>query len=281
MSYDQTDVQYDQYSDSDGQGDGLISIQGRHGNPEAKSGFHFFLGKANVPDGYTPGAPWEAGQEFIKQKGEWVDGWKCDALAMRIICVRAQPFEKDKDGRRLRWVEQWPKNAPANSHAMHCDVLMIASGIEDLGPVKWVSNGSAISFAIVAGKGKEQPQGGILERIRSEVLTVADQLSPKGRAKAKVYWAFWITIAGQVDSKGKTVYTKTPSGGVITLPAPVLPEVVDKKWLIDNYAGPEADLEGKQLRAEWELWRSTRMTDEPQAPGRNVPEEIEEDSAPF
>jgi hypothetical protein len=51
--------------------------------------------------------------------------------------------------------------------------------------------------------------------------------------------------------------------------------------LIDNYAGPEADLEGKQLRAEWELWRSTRMTDEPQAPGRNVPEEIEEDSAPF
>ena len=279
MSYDQTDVQYDSYQDEDRQSDGLISIQGRHGAPEAKSGFHFFLGKANVPEGFTPGAPWEAGQEFIKQKNEWVGGWKCDMLAMMIICARAQPFRKDKDGKREAWVDQWPKGAAPNTHAMHVDVLLIASGLEELGPVKWVSNGSAISFAIVAGKGKEQPQGGILERVRSEVLHTADQLSPKGREKAKAYWCFWITVAGQRDAKGGVVYTKTKSGGVTTIPVAILPDVIDKKWLVDNYVGAEWDLRGKELRAEWELWRATKLTDDhiggELGPMRNTPQEIE------
>lgn len=285
MSYDSTDVQYDSYEDNDRQNDGLISIQGRHGNPEANSAFRFFLGKANVPEGFTPGAPWVAHQEYIKQKGEWVEGWKAEELPMYIICARAQPFAKDKDGKRVGWVDKWPKGAPANSHAMHCDVLLVAQGLEELGPVKWVSNGSAISFAIVAGKGKEQPQGGILERIRSEVLEVADKLSPKGRAKNRVYWAFWITIAGQKDAKGKPIYTKTPSGGTITIPVPLLPPVVDAKWLVANYVGAEIDLYGKAQRALWELWRATKMTDDalPVAPqnGKNVPQPVEEEELAF
>lgn len=288
MSYDSTDVQYDSYDESDRQGDGLITIQGRHGNPEAKTAFHFFLGKANVPDGFTPGAPWVAHEEYIKTKGETVEGWKAEELAMYIICARAQPYAKGADGKRTAWVEQWPKGAAPNSHAMHCDVLLVAQGLEELGPVKWVSNGSAISFAIIAGKGKEQPQGGILERIRCEVLEVADKLSPKGRAKNRVYWAFWITIAGQRDPKsGKPIYTKTASGGAITIPVPILPPVVDAKWLKDNYVGAEIDLYGKEQRAIWETWRATKLTDDAQQPvkaqanGRNVPVEVTEEDIPF
>src|SRR5438067_1252813 len=113
MSYDSTDAQYDSYDDSDRQGDGLISIQGRHGVPEAKTPFHFFLGKENVPDGFTPGAPWVAHEEYIKQKGETVEGWKADALPMYIICARAQPYRKDPEtAKRIEWLTDWPKNAP-------------------------------------------------------------------------------------------------------------------------------------------------------------------------
>lgn len=283
MSYDSTEVTYDSYSDDERQNDGLISIQGRHGIPEAKTAFHFFLGKANVPESFTPGAPWVAHDEYIKTKGETVEGWKADELAMYIICVRGQPYQKGADGKRIAWVDRWPKGAAPNSHAMHVDVLLVAQGLEELGPVKWVSNGSAISFAIVAGKGKEQPQGGILERLRSEVLAKADELSPKGRAKNKVYWAFWVTIAGQRDAKGNVVYTKTPSGGAITIPVPLLPPVVDAKWLKDNYVGAEIDLYGKEQRALWEEWRATKMTDEaqPVATGRNVPQEVEPEEIPF
>jgi len=285
MSYDSTDVQYDSYDDNDRQNDGLISIQGRHGIPEARTAFHFFLGKANVPEGFVPGAPWVAHEEYIKTKGETVEGWKADALPMYIICVRAQAYRKGADGKRIAWVDQWPKGAAPNTHAMHVDVLLVAQGLEELGPVKWVSNGSAISFAIVAGKGKEQPQGGILERLRTEVLGEADRLSPKGRAKAKAYWCFWVTIAGQRDAKGNPVYTKTPSGGAITIPVPLLPAKVDQKWLVDNYVGAEIDLYGKEQRALWELWRSTKMTDDAtpaaQPNGRNVPQTIEEEELAF
>lgn len=283
MSYDSTDVQYDSYDDGERQGDGLISLQGRHGNPEARTAFHFFLGKENVPEGFTPGAPWVAHDEYIKQKGETVEGWKADELPMYIICARAQPYAKGADGKRTAWLEQWPKGAAANTVAQHVDVLLVAQGLEALGPVKWVSNGSAISFAIVAGKSPRQPQGGILERIRTEVLAEADRLSPKARARNNVYWAFWVTIAGQKDAKGKPVYTKTASGGAITIPVPLLPATVDAAWLKANYVGADIDIYGKEIRALYEVWRSTKMTDEPQpaASGRNVPQPIEEEVLPF
>jgi hypothetical protein len=282
-NYDETEVTYDSYDDGDGQGDGLVRIQSRHGNPEIGSAFRFFLGANNVPEGFAPGAPWVAHQEYLKSKNEKIDGWKCEALPMYIICARAQPFKKDKDGKRTEWVESWPKNAPANSHAMHADVLLIAAGLEELGPVVWSTNGSSTAFAIISGKGKNQPQGGILERIRTEVLAEADRLSAKVkvRAKNKVYWAFWVTISGQADAKGNPVYTKTSSGGAITLPVPVLPAKVDGAWLATNYVGAEIDTYGRQVRAEYETWRSTKRTDEAQPAkaqgGRNVPQEIEEE----
>jgi hypothetical protein len=175
-NYDETEVQYDSYDEGE-QGDGLIRIQSRHGNPETGSVFRFFLGKDNVPEGFTPGAPWVAHKEYIKSAGKHIEGWKAEALPMMIICARAQAFRKGKDEKREAWVDSWPKDAPPNSHGMHCDVLLIARGLEELGPVVWSTNGASTSFAIISGKGKRQPQGGILERIRNEVLAEADRLS--------------------------------------------------------------------------------------------------------
>jgi hypothetical protein len=296
-NYDETEVQYDSYDEGE-QGDGLIRIQSRHGNPETGSVFRFFLGKDNVPEGFTPGAPWVAHKEYIKSAGKHIEGWKAEALPMMIICARAQAFRKGKDEKREAWVDSWPKDAPPNSHGMHCDVLLIARGLEELGPVVWSTNGASTSFAIISGKGKRQPQGGILERIRNEVLAEADRLSQKVkvRAKNKVYWAFWITIAGQTDKDDSPVYTPTAGGNPITIPVPLLPPKVDGKWLAERYVGADLDAQGRALRAEYETWRTTRRTDSTPEPqqlmgiteagatrreGRNVPQPVEEEAPDF
>lgn len=278
-NYDETEVSYDSYDDEDGQGDGLPRIQSRHGNPEAGSTFRFFLGAEGLPEGFVPGAPWVAHKEYIKTASKWVEGWKAEALPMYIICARAQVFKKDKEGKREAWVDSWPKDAPPNSHGMHCDVLLVAQGLEALGPVVWSTNGSSTSFAIIGNKGKRQPQGGILARIRDEVLAEADRLSAKVkvRAKNKVYWAFWVTIAGQKDAKGQPIYTPTPSGSPITIPVPVLPAKVDAAWLKANYVGADIDRYGRELRAEFETWRNTKRTESAQVEHRNIPEEVEAD----
>jgi hypothetical protein len=262
-NYDEQDQQYDSYEDDSGDNDGLIRIQSRHGNPETGSVFRFFLGKDNVPEGYTPGAPWVAHKEYIKTAGKHVDGWKADALPVAIITYRAQAYRKNKENKREAWVDQWPKDAPKGSHGQHADVLLIAKGIEDLGPVVWSTNSSSHAFAIISGKNKRQPQGGILERIRADVLAEADRLSKKitVRAKNKVYWAFWITISGMVDGKGTPIYTPTDSGNPITVPVAVLPAKVDGKWLAERYVGAEMDALGRALRAEYETWRTTRRAD--------------------
>lgn len=284
-NYDETEVQYDSYDDDNGEGDGLPRIQSRHGSPEAGTTFRFFLGKENVPEGFIPGAPWVAHKEYIKAAGKHIEGWKAEELPMMIICARAQPYHKGADQKRDKWVETWPKDAPANSHGMHADVLLIAQGLEALGPVVWSTNSTSHAFAIVSGKNKRQPAGGILERIRNDVLAEADRVSSKikVRAKNKVYWAFWITIAGQKDAKGEPVYTPTSSGNAITVPVPVLPAKVDAKWLAAQYVGAESDTYGRQVRADYETWRNTRRTDtaqpsQPAKSGRNVPQPIEEEA---
>lgn len=283
-NYDETEVQYDSYDDGDAQNDGLIRIQSRHGNPETGSAFRFFLGRDNVPEGFVPGAPWVAHKEYIKSAAKHVDGWKADALPMMIICARAQPFRKDKEGKREAWVEQWPKDSAPNSHGMHVDLLLIAKGLEELGPVVWSTNSASTAFAIISGKGKRQPQGGILERIRTEVLAEADRLSQKVkvRAKNKVYWAFWVTVRGQTDSQDQPVYTPTPGGSPITTPIPALPTKVSARWLAEHYVGAELDAQGRALRAEYETWRNARRTDTAPAEqpknGRNVPQPVEDDA---
>lgn len=283
-NYDETEQQYDSYDDENGQNDGLTRIQSRHGNPETGSTFRFFLGRDSVPEGFTPGAPWTPHKEYIKSAAKHIEGWKADALPMMIICAKAQPFRKGKDEKREAWVDVWPKDAAPNSHGMHADVLLIAKGLEELGPVVWSTNGASTAFAIISGKGKRQPQGGILERIRNEVLAEADRLSKKVtvRAKNKVYWAFWVTVRGQTDKDGNPVYAPTGGGNPITIPVPALPTKVDAKWLAEHYVGAELDTQGRDLRAQYETWRTTRRTDsaQPAAPsnGRNVPQPIEEEA---
>ena len=285
-SFDENETEFEQYDDGEGQGDGLIRIQWRQGDAKQGTGGYFYLGSANVPEGFTPGAPWVAHQEYFKNSRTREPGWKAEALPMYIICARGQTYKKDGAGGVGEWLESWPKGGASNEYGQHADVLLVADGLEELGPVCWSTNSTTTAFAILGGADpKRNPKGGILHRIREEVLGAADAVSKKltDRKKKKLYWLFKVTVSTETDAKGATVYTATKSGTDITRPVPVLPAKVDATWLGDAYVGPEVAQYGRDLRAQYETWRATRKTnDAPVAAaarpgGRNVPQAIEDD----
>lgn len=288
-SFDETD-QYDQYDDGDGQGDGLIRLQWRQGSVQQGTPGYFYLSRANVPDGFAPeGDHWQPHQEYFKATRSRDTGWKAEQLPLYLICARGQPYRRDADGGRAEWLDAWPKGAAPNTIGMHADVLLVADGLEALGPVCWSTNSTTTAFAIISGADpKRNPKGGILHRIREEVLGLADALSKqlKDRKKKKLYWLFKVTIASERDAAGQIVYTATKSGTDVTLPVPVLPSTIDAAWLSAHYVGPEIAAYGKGIRAQYEAWRATRFTnDAPVAvanAARNVPQAIEaDDDLPF
>lgn len=273
--------QFGTYDDDDRSGDGLPRIQWRQGDARTGTPGYFFLSKKNAPDGFAPiGEAWKPHQEYFKEARTRDDGWKAEQLPIMVICARGQPFRKGPDGKRSQWLESWPKNAEPNTIAQHVDVLLVADGLQDLGPVCWSTNSSTTAFAIIGGVDpKRAPKGGILHRLREEVLAVADKVSKgmKDRKVKRLYWLFWITISTARDAKGQIVYTPTKSGTDVTLPVPLLPDAVDTAWLSENFVGKDSAIYGKEMRELYDTWRATRFTNDApaaQPAGKNVPQEM-------
>lgn len=276
--------QYGDYADDDRQGDGLIRLQWRQGDVKQSTPGYFFLDKKATPEGFAPsGKAWQPCKEYFETTNTRAEGWKAEALPVAIICARAQPYVR---GEVKTWLEVWPKGASDGTIAMHCDVLMVADGLQDLGPVVWATGGSTTAFTVIGRPNpKRDPQGGILHRIREEVLDAADKAAKVAyRKKKKLYWLFWVTIASQRDAKGDVVFTPT-KGKTVTKPVPILPSPVDVKWLKANFVGSEMATYGEEQRRNYDEWRLTKFTNDVQparaTSGRNVPEPIEEVEEPF
>lgn len=275
--------QFGDYADDDRQGDGLIRIQWRQGDVKHGTPGYFFLSKKNVPDGFQPsGEIWKPHTEYFEMTRTRDDGWKAESLPVLVICARAQPFQR---GDVKTWLDTWPKGAAQGTIGQHADVLMVADGLQELGVVCWSTNSTTVAFAIISNADpKRNPEGGILYRIREEVLGGADTVSKtfKQRRQKKLYWLFWITITSQRDAKGNVVFTPT-NGKDVTLPVPVLPDRIDAKWLTAAYAGKENVAYGEAMRAAYDVWRLTKFTNDAQPTaqpaGRNVPQPV--DDLPF
>lgn len=274
--------EYTIYDEDGGNGDGLPRIQWRQGDARQGTPGYFFISASNASDGFTPGSNWTPHLEYFKSTRTRDQGWKCEALRMQIICARAQPYRKTADGGVAEWCDVWPKGATGMGE--HADLLLVAEGLEELGPVVLSTNSTTTAFGIVSGPNpKHAPHGGVLYRQREEVLKAADALSNKGRHKARAYWSFWATLGGERDAKGNAVYTPMTAGTEITRLVLLLPEKIDKAWLVAQYVGGERDTQGRDLRAEYEPWRATRRTNDAQqvaplpAP-RNVPQEVDEEA---
>lgn len=286
-NFDQDDGnQYGSYQDDDVQGDGLIRIQWRQGDVKQGTPGYFFLSGRDVPEDFTPGAAWAAHKEYFEQTDSREDGWKAEQLPVAIICARSQPYRRGENVTE-KWLESWPKGGDSADIAMHCDVLLIADGLQDLGPVKWSTGATTTAFAVIGRPDpKKDPAGGILHRIREEVLGAADKAAKIAyRKQKKLYWLFWVTIGSQRDAKGAVVFTKTKAKAV-TKPVPLLPATVDTAWLKANWAGDEMAKYGNEIRQAYEDWRATRRTNDAQPVkpmnGRNVPQPVDEtEDIPF
>lgn len=285
--FDQDDgSQYGDYQDDDQQGDGLIRIQWRHGDKKAKTPGYFFLASDKTPEGFKPtGNTWQPCEEYFESTDTHSSGWKAEQLPVAVICARAQPYIRGEKNAAKVWLDEWPKNS-SDSIAMHCDVLLVADGLQDLGVVKWSTNGSTVSFAVIGrADPKRDPQGGILHRIREEVLKSADKAAQIAyRQKKKLYWLFWVTIASEKDAKDQIVYTPT-KGPMVTIPRLMLPPTIDTAWLKANFVGGEMAQYGESMRQAYDAWRLTKMSNDAQPvrpAGRNVPQAVETvDDLPF
>lgn len=255
------------YGDDEQQGDGLPRLQWRNGDPKTKTGGYFFIDAEKLGD-ITPGAPWAATEEYFESSGKHVKGYKIEALPIMVICARSQPLMFDKATKAKTWLDKWEAGA-----SMHADVLLIAQGLESLGPVVWSTNSTKTAFAII---GKANPKrgdaDGILASLKNKVLKPA---SVK-RDLTKQPWLFWLTVATETDAKG-IVYTPTP-GPKVTRPVAVLPGTVDRPWLESAYVGKELAEYGEEMRKFYEEWRASKMTNDaqPTAPAKNAPQPLDE-----
>lgn len=283
---DDNGSQYGDYQDDEQQGDGLVCIQWRQGDIKQGTPGYFYLSRKDVPEGFKPeGDHWQACKEYFEQTNARDEGWKAEQLPVAIICARAQPYKRpaQNSGALKVWYDSWPKGE--SDIAMHCDVLLVADGLQELGPVKWATNATTTAFAVV-GKAdpKKDPAGGILHRIREEVLGTADKAAKVAYRKSKkLYWLFWVTIGSQRDSKGDVVFTPTKAKAV-TRPVPLLPAQIDTAWLKANFVGGDMAQYGEELRRQYDDWRLTKRTNDATPPaktGRNVPQPIEEEVPDF
>lgn len=268
------DIAFGTYAEDETQGDGLIRIQWRHGDPKTSTGGFFFLAKNAVLEGFAPGKPWASHAEYFEQSRTREDGWKAEALQICVICARAQPYLR---GDKVKtWLDRWPKDTP--NAAMHVDLLLIAEGLEELGPICWSTNGTKTAFAIIGrADAKRGFAGGILERLKTDILTPAGKLI--GKDVTKQPWLFWVTVATERNAKG-VVYTETP-GKLVTLPVLTLPATVDRDWLAKAYAGKQMATYGEEMRALYDEWKQTRYTnDTPATNGKNRPQPLDNSDLP-
>lgn len=261
------DVTFGDYQDDERRGDGIPRIQWRQGDPKAQTPGYFFLAKDNAPDGFTPsGDDWQPTVEYFEMTRTRTEGWKAERLQACLICCRAQPYRR---GDPKIWLDSWPKGAASVDIGQHADLLLIAGGLEELGPVCWSTNSTTVAFAIISGPDpKRNPHGGILHRVREEVLKPMGQAMKPAKELRKQPWLVWVTIATQRDAKGAVVFTPT-AGKDVTLPVLDLPATVDLAWLKANYSGRAMAEYGEQTRFQYDAWRNTRYTNDTQPAATN------------
>jgi len=271
MSYldDTATMDFGTYADEEAQGDGLTRVQWRNGDPKTRTGGYFFIDGEKLGD-VVPGAPWVAHEEYFESSGKHAKGYKAEALPIMVICARSQPLRYDANKMKT-WLEKWETGA-----AMHADVLLIAKGLEALGPVVWSTNSTKTAFAIIGrANPKRGDADGILASIKNKLLKPASSK----RDLTKQPWLFWATVATERDAKG-IVYTATP-GPKVTRPVADIPATVDRAYLESIYVGKELAEYGEQMRRFYDEWKQAKMANvapaTSQPGGKNAPQPVEED----
>jgi hypothetical protein len=263
------DVNIPRFTDDRAESDGLIRMQWRNGSPQLRTAGRFFVPTDRLPEDFIPGAPWQPVTEVF-ESGDEVPGYQAEHLGLIIITHRAQPFVRDVNNQR-EWLERWQRGRERQS--MQVEVLCIADGLEELGPVVWSSSTVKTSFAVIS-RGRNGEPAGIIPRLLKEVVEPAAQ-----RAKKHLdTYCFRVEVASERDGKGKLVYaeagTRKVTRPVLALEANPPIEVIRTLWI-----GNDRIRELIPIRESYEEWRKERRSNEPveAAPSRNSPVSLNDD----
>jgi hypothetical protein len=203
--------------------------------------------------------PWNESNRFPDESG-----YSAPSLHWAPIYYREQWFTSD--GQETRWLAHYEKGA-----RKYAEQLGFAAGIDE--PIILVTKG--MTARAIYGK------GGIFDEYQKTIgafaMTLAKTTLPG--------WAFYIPMTAPTDKKGNPVYTETGKGSVVTLP------VINPKFgatrddLKTLYVGSEMLQLGAVIQKEYKGWADERRgnvapIDEP-APGRNVPQSLDEPILPF
>lgn len=237
----------------------LGSITWMHGNKAGKTPGAFF-GKATEFSG-TPTAPWVADDRFDDDPG-----YSAPALRIAFICWRAQWYKQEESGPKI-WLSEYETGA-----RKQVEYIVFAEGCDD--PM----------LLTLPKFTKAKPIQDIVQSYRDGLLKQASRLAKR----ALPLWAFWVPIGGK-QKDGKAVYEEVQragagTGAYVTYPVATFPaDAMDTLFV-----GEELLHKGGDVARTYGAWVNQRRL--PQgviegelvemkqlaAPGRNVPEPIEE-----
>lgn len=236
-----------------------------HGVKQAKTAGHFFIKQAAAPK--IPDAPWA---EFTNAYDD--AGFKADALKIAVILKREVWFMPGEQGTRPTYLTGYAEGAKLN--------VEILCFVEGFGDEPLILSGSG---KFKAGAFKNLLKQYEISLLRPAIAVAGKNLHP---------WTFWVPIGTQRDAKGNPVYELTQGGSGPG--AAVTPPIIAGQLDMDNlFVGAELLKRGEEIKAAYAQWtKESRVAGviegevvevrQIEAPRRNVPQEITDDSSlPF
>jgi hypothetical protein len=257
-------------------GDGLPRIHWMNGDRKAGTPGYFWTAASQYDD--PPTEPWQA-KTIAHDSGGTTEAYVTERLRIAVITWRTQAIldERDPGGKNVRTYYPRANMIKGSRESVYVEVMALAEGMAT--PVVWSSPSIKTSMAIIAN-------GGILDTAKRQLQDIAAKPNVWGMKLNR--WAFWLPIKTTMEIDAKTgkpaIFYEPTKGKPVTPPKVYIP----KDDPLSLYVGDDAYSAGYEVYLQFPGWSKERRsseelpTEEPAAPGRNVPRpiETEEEEAP-
>lgn len=194
----------------------------------------FFISEEMAPGDLTAYG-WEK-SSWVHDSGDETEGFYARDLELSVINSRKRWEVQAGDGRRYNfaWTD-YDKAKEMGNPSSRTHFLVLAKGMEDLGPLVVTLKGSAGMYF----EGTRTVAGALTKFSRT-VIAAANKLTKKGKWP---YRAFWLKVGADRTDDGAPNFTKVGSGdkssNVVIPVALDLPDKPEKVNLNDLYVGDE------------------------------------------
>ena len=250
MSLSDLDTFSTQYDDNFSTGDGSLRINWYNGAPMMRTPGAFFVAQRRLEQVGTDtlGSPWKKVTRVFAS-GEEEDGWETTKLKIAPIGIRTQDVNVKTDGVLEFLQGRFSREMRPAGWSIYTELMCMIEGWD--GPVKWSAKRIKTSMAIING----------WRAFRKEILDEARRSRKNPRIPA---WAFWVTVASALDSKGKPVYEDTSeTGPKVTPPVWQWPVGTTEERIAAMYVGKTLLDRGETLRSDFNTFFTTNVDGSP------------------